>query len=61
MEIVAWTGVGILALLIVIVAAIWINGILSDPIGRTLAAGLTIMAIAVWGVIGGIYLIVENT
>jgi hypothetical protein len=59
METLAWIGVGVLGLLFAIYAVIWLVGMLSDPIGRAFMTGLALLAIVVWGVLGGLYLIAK--
>jgi hypothetical protein len=57
MEIFAWTGVAIGALLVIIYAVIWLVGMLSNPIGRYILIGWTLTAAIAWAVLGGIYLV----
>jgi hypothetical protein len=58
-NILAWIGVGIGAMLVLGWLLVGIGGMLSSPIGRSILVCWTILGIAVWGVIGGIYLIAE--
>jgi hypothetical protein len=59
MEIIAWIGVGILGLLIAIILVIWTVGMLKEPLGRAILLGLSLTALVVWGVLGGIYLVTK--
>lgn len=56
----AWTGVGIAGILLAAVIVMWIYNLLSNPIGRAVALALALLGIAVWGLLGGIYLIMEK-
>lgn len=60
-DIFAWTGVGILALLLALWGIVWLVGLLSDPVGRAVMLAMALVAATVWGVLGGIYLIMEKT
>lgn len=59
MEAFAWTGVGVAALLITAWTASWITGLLSSPIGRWILTIWALITLVVWGVLGGIYLIIQ--
>jgi hypothetical protein len=59
MEIIAWIGVGILGLLVAIILVIWTVGMLKELLGRAILLGLSLTALVVWGVLGGIYLVTK--
>lgn len=60
METFAWIGVGAAGMFCALFAVIWTVGWLRDPIGRVIAAGIAILALIAWGVLGGIYLAVTH-
>lgn len=59
MDTLAWMGVGALA----IVAIVWLLTLAYDllhaPMGRALLLTLSIIAVVLWGCLGGLYLIVK--
>lgn len=56
-DILAWIGVDALVALVAIWAGFWLVGMLRTEIGRGLLAGLCVLGIIAWGVVGGIYLL----
>lgn len=59
MEAFAWTGVGIVALLLAAYFLFGIVGLLRDPLGRWFLFGWTLIGVAAWGVVGALYLLVQ--
>jgi hypothetical protein len=57
MEVFAWTGLGIIALLLLVSLVVWIVGMLSNPFGRAILLGWALLAAAAWAVTGGLYLL----
>lgn len=57
MEVIAWTGVGIVVCLLVIAVLVWLVGMLGSPIGRAIVFVWTGLGVIGWAIIGGIYLL----
>lgn len=60
MNVFAWMGVGIGAMVLIIWFLLTINGMLTSPVGRSFLIGWSLIGIATWGVLSGIYLIAES-
>lgn len=59
MDTLAWVGVTILGIAGVVWLIILLIAWLFDPVGRWILLALTLTILALWGAIGGIYLIIK--
>lgn len=59
METFAWIGIGIAALLLALWLIGGITGLVVNPVGRALILAWTLIGIAAWAALGGIYLIAQ--
>ncbi len=57
MEVFAWTGVCVAGVLVLIWLGAFLWGMVRSEIGRGILLGLSIVAVAVWGLLGGVYLL----
>lgn len=57
MTVIAWTGVGIGVMVLVVWFLLTINGLLTSPVGRSFLIGWSLVGAAVWGAVSALYLI----
>lgn len=59
METIAWMGAAVLCLVLAACAVVALMGMLTDPIGRAVVLGWTVIGVVAWGLLGAAYLIVK--